>query len=443
MTDGWGGYAEEAIWSLPEALPDRDEVAFEPEWSVQPAAAAGTGNRSWAGELVTPFTTEEFAGHADFPAIATPGEFADAGPALDGFSVEDELESWAAAVARLPAQVLSALRDGHRVVTVHLLVTTGERDENRLTDLVFHVRQPELGDWYPGCIGEGASPDFETESPDFETESPDFETESPDFETESPDFETESPDAATWAGSAEQIAFRDRVLAAHLARSKARRGAPQRDLSEAELVHVPGTGVRAGRETALAAGRLLAAANADLRKAQQAGDPDALRTIRLDATSGYRGSQKQRELWLGYFSGKDGYYNSTRAAREKLADGPHSEQAVAYMLTSTEKGGFGLGGRIAAPGYSNHQGGIAIDFRQKRAKGHYIANRSDRTSRARWRNTWFHGWLGANAANFGFRPIATEEWHWEYRPSPTAAARPSGTPAATPAEETNDEFEPT
>lgn len=242
-----------------------------------------------------------------------------------------------------------------------------------------------------------------------------------DLETDEEDLvcEGEIFDAEAWTGSDEQIAFRDRVLNAHIARSRKRRGAPKRDLSRDELDFIPGTDIQTGRETAQAAGRLLAAANADLEKAWQAGHVDALRTIRLTVSSGYRSAQRQRELWLGYFGD---YYNSTRAAREKLADGPHLDQAVEYMLKPLKSGGFGLGGRIAAPGYSNHQNGIAIDFLQERKEGDRIRNKSGEKDRDRWRNSWFHGWLRKHAATFGFQPIPTEEWHWEYRGGAAAAA---------------------
>ena len=233
-----------------------------------------------------------------------------------------------------------------------------------------------------------------------------------------------------WTGTPEQIAFRDRVLQARLAQRR-RQGAPQRDLSRDELDFVPGTRILTARATALAAGRLLDAASAALRAAQQAGDPDAQRTVRLTVTSGYRGSEKQRTLWLGYFSAKNGYYDQTRVARGRIPEGPHSEQAVAYMLRPEKRGGFGLAGKIAAPGYSNHQGGIAIDLYQKRVAGHDVPNDSRPKARARWRSTWFHKWLIVNAASCGFCPIDTEEWHWEYRPAAAAApATAADVPAA-------------
>ena len=243
------------------------------------------------------------------------------------------------------------------------------------------------------------------------------------------DLEGELLEAEIWQGTADQIAFRDRVLEAHV-ESRRRAGAAKRDLSRSELGVVASTdGVEMGLDAAAAAGRLLAAANADLARAQASGHADALRTVRLSATSGYRGSAHQRDLWLRYFAAKDGYYDQTQTARERLADGPHSAQAVTYMLTPVRAGGFGLGGRIAAPGYSNHQGGIAIDFWQVRRKGHEIRSSSRDAARARWRATWFYDWLRANAASFGFQPIATEEWHWEYRPGAGATAAVSAAPA--------------
>ena len=55
--------------------------------------------------------------------------------------------------------------------------------------------------------------------------------------------------------------------------------------------------------------------------------------------------------------------------------------------------------RVAKPGYSNHQGGIAVD----------ISSASDRNSRA-------FAWLTVNAARFGFDNVegqkVKENWHW-------------------------------
>ncbi|PTL79674.1 peptidoglycan-binding protein [Vitiosangium sp. GDMCC 1.1324] len=59
----------------------------------------------------------------------------------------------------------------------------------------------------------------------------------------------------------------------------------------------------------------------------------------------------------------------------------------------------GTGNLAAKPGYSNHQGGIALDINV------------GATSSATYR------WLAANASRFGFaRTVPSEPWHWEYRP---------------------------
>lgn len=58
----------------------------------------------------------------------------------------------------------------------------------------------------------------------------------------------------------------------------------------------------------------------------------------------------------------------------------------------------GMGNLAAAPGFSNHQSGIAVDINTG-GEGTAISN-----------------WLDANAASFGFkRTVSSEPWHWEYR----------------------------
>ena len=231
--------------------------------------------------------------------------------------------------------------------------------------------------------------------------------------------EEELSESQAWTGSSDQIAFRSRVLAEHIKRSTDNKGTPLRDLRDDELEKIPGTKVKTKIATARAAGRLLAAARADLAKAKAAGDLDARRTIDVGIGSGYRGSGEQREAWLSYFGG---YYNRTRATREGLPGGPHSDAAVAYMLRPEGSGGFGLAGRIAAPGFSNHQSGIAVDFTQNRTS-EKVRISTNKENRRRWSRTWFYGWLKRNAAAYGFMPYQKEEWHWEYRPKQSVSGQ--------------------
>ena len=58
----------------------------------------------------------------------------------------------------------------------------------------------------------------------------------------------------------------------------------------------------------------------------------------------------------------------------------------------------GKGNLAAPPGYSNHQGGIAVDVQ--------VGSTSSST----------YKWLAANAHKYGFaRTVPSEPWHWEYR----------------------------
>lgn len=85
--------------------------------------------------------------------------------------------------------------------------------------------------------------------------------------------------------------------------------------------------------------------------------------ITLTATSGFRSMADQTRLFLGYKAGLPGF---------NLA---------------------------AAPGFSNHQGGISID----------IGGIGSFTSAA-------YRWMTNNAKQFGFvNDVASEYWHWTYK----------------------------
>ncbi|MBI1925777.1 D-alanyl-D-alanine carboxypeptidase family protein [Candidatus Poribacteria bacterium] len=230
----------------------------------------------------------------------------------------------------------------------------------------------------------------------------------------------------SWMDTPEQRTFLERVLAAHIARSTQRKGSPLPDLPAANVSPVPGTKIAMRTDASIVAGTLLSAANLALVAAKAAGDRDALKTIRISATSGYRSRTRQEQLWRNYFQG---YYNETAATRAKLPGGAHGDEAVNYMVRYVSP-------KIAAPGFSNHQAGLAIDFWQERTKGNEIRNSTRPKWVSAWQNTWFFSrWLTANAARFGFYPYVDEPWHWEYRPaqpssypaipSPVAPAQPS------------------
>ena len=222
------------------------------------------------------------------------------------------------------------------------------------------------------------------------------------------DYELEGAGAAKWTGAPEQVLFRQRVLELHLARSRQLYGVPKPDLRDDQLARIPGLPekMKMRVDAAEAAGRLLTASRSDLQQAREAGHADALRTTRITATSGYRGSAHQKAVWLGNFVG---YYKRTAPQRSRIAEGPHSEEAVRYMISN-----FGIPDKTAAPGYSNHQAGIAIDLWQVRAPGYEVKTSTVESEKAKWRSTWFFGWLQQNAARFGFEPFDKEPWHWEF-----------------------------
>lgn len=210
----------------------------------------------------------------------------------------------------------------------------------------------------------------------------------------------------TWEATPEQEQFREQTLIAHIDQSSKVPGAQQPDLTKEDLARVNSTSISLQKEAAVAASNLLAAANSALAKAQESGNPDALRTKRITASSGYRSSKRQRTLWVSYFPE---YYSQTAKTRAKLEGGPHGDAAIKYMMRF-------ITSKVAAPGFSNHQAGLAIDFLQARIPGAGIENKTEAQTIQAWRTTWFFAWLRANAATYRFVEYNKEPWHWVYKP---------------------------
>ena len=71
-----------------------------------------------------------------------------------------------------------------------------------------------------------------------------------------------------------------------------------------------------------------------------------------------------------------------------------------------------IGGKLAAPGYSLHQDGRAIDFMTTYKGKKLDADFSDKSD---WVKSWFFHWLCNHAtARFGLVPYEKEPWHWSY-----------------------------
>jgi LAS superfamily LD-carboxypeptidase LdcB len=205
----------------------------------------------------------------------------------------------------------------------------------------------------------------------------------------------------TPADTEEETAFKHQVYEAHCRRAS-RSNEYFGGLSTGLTVVEHGYEMRS--DAAAAAKALLAEARAALKKQQDERDEQALKVTSIAVGSGYRDPQKDFGLWDSYYQG---YYDETREERSVLPGGEHGPKAVAFMVKH-------IGKYKAAPGYSNHTRGIAFDINTTEGKVHYTAKK---TQNAAWEKTWLRKWLlDGNAARHGFHPIATEAWHWEYKP---------------------------
>jgi cell wall-associated NlpC family hydrolase len=124
--------------------------------------------------------------------------------------------------------------------------------------------------------------------------------------------------------------------------------------------------------------------------------------VRIGIISAYRSASRQFDIWQG--KGRKGgggfpHYYAEMLRRGRLRPGDFGPEAVSAMAGE-------LANWIAAPGYSNHQDGLAIDF------GIGLVGRGLGKI---GKKAWFHKWLVANAARHGFHPYHKEAWHWVYR----------------------------
>merc|ERR1711916_301376 len=71
-------------------------------------------------------------------------------------------------------------------------------------------------------------------------------------------------------------------------------------------------------------------------------------------------------------------------------------------------------GVYAAPGFSNHNAGWAVDFRIRRGSLDLGASTSKVDA---WRRTAEWAWLRDNGESYDMKPLSTEPWHWAYDPA--------------------------
>jgi LAS superfamily LD-carboxypeptidase LdcB len=198
-----------------------------------------------------------------------------------------------------------------------------------------------------------------------------------------------------WPGkSAEQLAFMRAVYDKHVENSRKAGATFTADLPEQDLDVIVG-GQRARKDAAAQARSMLGKATTALGAAGLAGK------VQIGVLSAYRPASQQFLIWQG--KGRRGgfpHYYQQMVAKGRLHAGDYGPAAVEAMAHEIAQ-------YVAAPGYSNHQDGLAIDFGTG-AAGQQLGLIGTRS--------WFHRWLVDNAAKFDFHPYVKEAWHWTYRP---------------------------
>jgi len=145
----------------------------------------------------------------------------------------------------------------------------------------------------------------------------------------------------------------------------------------------------------------LPAARAALAQEQAAQVPLALTVTRVGIGSAYRSYERDQARWNELYPQ---YYRETRVERGRAPGGQHGPAAVEILARY-------ISPRKAAPGFSNHSNGTAVDFLTVQSGRTY----TDETARELWRQTWIHPWLVAHAGEYQFHALVSEEWHWDFR----------------------------
>jgi LAS superfamily LD-carboxypeptidase LdcB len=156
---------------------------------------------------------------------------------------------------------------------------------------------------------------------------------------------------------------------------------------------------------------LLTAARADLAKQKQVGDAQAGAVTDISLASAYRSASQQFSIWQKNFPT---YYRSTGANRGAMTGGEHGPAAVALLAGYISNTG------VAAPGYSLHNNGLAVDFSTTEINQGFGPEGSQK---AAWKRTWLWAWLTANASTYHFFQDSSinEPWHWVYRATSSAS----------------------
>jgi hypothetical protein len=224
--------------------------------------------------------------------------------------------------------------------------------------------------------------------------------------------------------------FEESVLDAHVKRAERRRHRVE-NIPESELEIVEGkfklrkAAARKCRELLIQARAHLATEKAAFLKkpkADQAAEErndkklkrvPILKVHSIGISSAYRPFEHDSALWHEYFREK--YYPTNYSRLSSLSrweGGRHGWKAERLMVDFIAK-------RKAAPGFSNHTSGIAVDFVTAEGKetlqaetGH--SNTALKSHNQRWERSWLYRWLEGHKDSYGIERIETEAWHWEF-----------------------------
>jgi LAS superfamily LD-carboxypeptidase LdcB len=231
--------------------------------------------------------------------------------------------------------------------------------------------------------------------------------------------------------SEEYRLFEEMVLEEHVKKASRRRSRVH-DILEADLDIVEGK-FKLRRAVAAKCRALLRQARGDLdkekvdfskkpieeqqteeRKAKANGQILVTKVARIGITSAYRSFEYDSALWHKYFRNKYYPVNYSRLAVLSCWEGgEHGWTAAKIMVDFVKK-------RKAAPGFSNHTNGIAVDFFTVEDGDTLQAEtgKSDaalKTLNQRWEKSWLYRWLENHKNDYGIERIETEAWHWEFR----------------------------
>ncbi len=192
-----------------------------------------------------------------------------------------------------------------------------------------------------------------------------------------------------WANTPENMAIRKKVYEAHLDNSK---GKPYTYfLDKSVLKEVDNSGQSLLKEPAAWLEKLLI----DARNFFEGKD------IKINIISGYRTARYQFSKWVRSFPFY--FYHAVHNGGKSKLDYKGIAQ---YMGLS-----------LAAPGYSNHNHGLAVDFGVKEGSNEFAVNTNPADHHDNYwrRNSLFWKWLVENASRYHFYPYSVEPWHWEFK----------------------------